>query len=123
MRLIKVLLVEDEALIRVLAAELLRDAGFDVTEAQSGDEAASMLPCTGRFDILFTDVRMPGLLDGIHLALLVRSQWPNMPVLVVSGFAERLASRLAELDPAAAYLSKPYDMQEVHDTVTRLTLV
>jgi len=68
----RVLLAEDEVLIRLVAAEHLRDEGFEVVEAWDGDEAARLLDGPGRFDVLFTDVRMPGLLDGIDVAMHAR---------------------------------------------------
>jgi CheY-like chemotaxis protein len=63
---LRVLLVEDEHLIRLMAGQFLRDEGFDVEEASSGDEAALRLVGPELFDVLFTDVQMPGKMDGIH---------------------------------------------------------
>lgn len=82
MAAIRVLLVEDEGIICMMSAEALRDEGFDVTEACSGDDAAMLLDGHDVFDVLFTDVRMPGQLDGIDLALHARRQHPGLPVLV-----------------------------------------
>lgn len=88
------LLVEDEGIIRLVAAETLRDAGFAVVEAWDGDEAARLLNRVDGFDVLFTDVRMPGTLDGIDVAVHARRREPAIPVLVVSGHTAQLTSRL-----------------------------
>ena len=117
----RVLLVEDEGLIRLMTAEILRDEGFEVVEAWDGDEAARLLNKLDGFDVLFTDVRMPGTLDGIDVAVHARRRDPAIPVLVVSGYAAQLMSRLGVLDPAAVFISKPYDLEEIVDALKRLT--
>ncbi len=117
----RVLLAEDEVLIRLVAAEHLRDEGFVVVEAWNGDEAARLLDGPGRFDVLFTDVRMPGLLDGVDVAVHARRRYPTIPVLVVSGYAAHLISRLGVLQPAAAFIVKPYSLAEVVEALNRLT--
>ena len=117
----RVLLVEDEALIRLVTAEMLRDEGFEVFEARDGDEARTLLNDPDNFDVLFTDVRMPGTLDGIDLALHVRSQHPSLPVLVVSGYVANIMRRLSGLQPAAVFIRKPYSLVEVANVLRRLT--
>lgn len=116
----RVLIAEDEMLIRLMTAEYLRDEGFEVVEAWDGDEAARLLDGPGRFDALFTDVQMPGLLDGIDVALHARRRFPVIPVLVVSGYAKHLMPRLAALQPAAIFIGKPYSLPEVVETLNRL---
>ncbi|MGI4809472.1 MAG: response regulator [Janthinobacterium lividum] len=98
----------------------MRDEGFEVVEARDGDEAARLLDGPGRFDVLFTDVQMAGLLDGIDVALHARRRCSAMPVLVVSGYAEHLMPRLGALQPTAVYISKPYSLLEVVETLNRL---
>ena len=117
----RVLLVEDEGLIRLVTAEYLRDEGFEVVEAWDGDEAARLLDACDGFDVLFTDVRMPGMLDGVDVAVRARHRYPELPVLVVSGYAARLAIRLGALQPPAAFMDKPYALREVADALDRLT--
>ena len=117
----RVLLVEDEALIRLVTAEILRDEGFEVFEARDGDEARTLLNDPDDFDVLFTDVRMPGTLDGIDLALHVRRQHPTIPVLIVSAYAANIMRRLSGLQPAAVFISKPYSLAKVADVLHRLT--
>ena len=109
----KVLLVEDEGIIRMMMAEFLEDEGYDVMEAWNGDEAVRLLNEPNHFHILFTDVQMPGNQDGVDVAIHARRLYPRLPVLVVSGYAAALMSRLSVLDPAARFLSKPYKLDEV----------
>ncbi len=122
MSAIRVLLVEDDGLIQVIAADFLHNEGFEVTVAQTGDEAAGLLDAEHGLDILFTDVRMPGTLDGIDLARRARRQHPALPLLIVSGYAALLTTRLSVLDPAAAFLGKPYRLRDIADTLKRLTI-
>jgi CheY-like chemotaxis protein len=118
---VRVLLVEDEGIIRLVTGEFLRDEGFEVFEAWNGDEAAKLLDGPGPTDVLFTDVRMPGSLDGVDLASYARRRYPAIPVLVVSGYAESLMSRLAGLHPPAVFVNKPYDMRAIVRILRRLT--
>ncbi len=109
----KVLLVEDEGLIRMMVAEFLQDEGFDVAEAWDGDEAVRLLEGPDEFHILFTDVQMPGGRDGVDVANHARRLYPRIPILIVSGYATALVSRISVLDPAALFMSKPYRLREV----------
>ena len=73
------------------------------------------------FDVLFTDLQMPGKLDGIDAAVYARNRNPAMPVLVVSGVdAKRVISRLDVLGPPAVFINKPYSPKEIVETVRRL---
>ena len=118
---IRVLLVEDESLIRLLASEALQDEGFEVVEARDGDEAAKLLDGPDGFDALFTDVRMPGTLDGVDVAVRFQQRHPATPVLVASGGAPHLASRLSGLKPPAVFISKPYRPCEVVAALNGMT--
>lgn len=115
----RVLLVEDELFIRLVTAEVLRAEGF--VEARHGDEARALLDDPAGFDVLFTDVRMPGTLDGIDVALHARRRHPFIPVLVASGYAAHRLKRLGSLDPAAVFMSKPYSLVEVLAVLRRFT--
>ena len=118
---VRILLVEDEGLIRMVTADFLQDEGFEVTEAWNGDDATRLLDNSDGFDILFTDVQMPGKLDGLEVATHARRLHPLIPVLVVSGYAAQLVSRLGMLHPAAAFVGKPYDLKEIVDVLKRLS--
>ncbi len=97
-----VLLVEDEPLVRMATGELLRDSGFEVSEAASAEEALALFEAGGQFDCVVTDHLMPGI-TGVELARKLRASHPGLPVMLLSGYAE-LDSFGSELP----YLGKPY---------------
>jgi CheY-like chemotaxis protein len=100
----RILVVEDEFLLRELALEDLTDAGHDVATAASGDEALRILEDDTRFSILFTDIRMPGRIDGWELAREALDRIPGLGVVYVSGYTETVK----QLDRNERFLSKPY---------------
>ena len=118
-RAAKVLLVEDEQLFRVAMAELLEDAGFDVTVACSGDEAVILLAEYGRFDALMTDITMPGAIDGVALAEHAREIHAGLPVVFVSGLPDN-AVRSGEVGQPMAFFPKPYDIDALLAALSRL---
>jgi two-component system, response regulator PdtaR len=101
-----ILMVEDEALVRVLGAAMLIDAGFRVVEAGDSDEALEFLESDCDVQLLFTDVSLPGAIDGLALAQRVRERWPRIGIIVVSG---KSLSRPAELPTGSRFYRKPYD--------------
>ena len=105
----------------MVTSEYLRDEGFEVTEAWDGDEAARLLDTTDTYDVLFTDVQMPGTLDGIALAVHARCRHAMLPLLVVSGYAAQLMTRLGVLDPPAVFIGKPYELKGIGDALRHLT--
>lgn len=107
-----ILIAEDEVLIRFVIADYLRECGFQVIEASSGDEAVSILESTLSVDLVFTDVQMPGEKDGFALAQWVRANRPGVPVLLTSGDAKKAATakELCENEP---FFAKPYEVQHV----------
>jgi DNA-binding NtrC family response regulator len=117
----RILCVEDDIYVRLIAAEALRDAGFYVIEAENGDEAVHFLAGPEGIDALFTDVRMPGTLDGIDLATQIRRDYPKMPVLVASGYADHVVARLRTLEPPTVFISKPYNLGKMVATLKELT--
>jgi len=112
-----VLMVEDEALILLATAEDLREAGFTVYEASNADEAIAMLEAHAEIRILFTDVDMPGSMDGLKLSAAVRDRWPPTQILVTSG--KTLVGR-AEMPAGGRFLPKPYSMTRVVSTLHEL---
>jgi CheY-like chemotaxis protein len=112
-----VLIVEDEVLIRMLLSEALRQAGYDVIEAADADEAIEVMEIAAGPDILITDVRMPGSVDGFGLAAYVRRAKPGLKVIVTSGHAAPDAA----IGVADAFLPKPYDLGQIVQRVRALT--
>ncbi len=107
-----VLVAEDEILLRMVIAGYLRDCGFDVVEAGDADEAVRVLEAGVRVDIVFSDVNMPGRLDGFGLAQWLRRERPGLKIILTSGAAqgEKDASDLCAHVPV---LAKPYDYAEL----------
>ena len=115
----RILFVEDEAVIRGIMADTLGDAGYEVTATCTGDEAAILLADNDRFDVLLTDITMPGLIDGIGLAEHAREVHPDLPVVFVSGRPDN-ARRAAAVDAPSAFMPKPYDMDRLVSTIRKL---
>jgi CheY-like chemotaxis protein len=113
-----VLIVEDEFLIRMDAAELIRSAGFDVVDAENADEAISILEDRRDITVVFTDVQMPGSMDGLKLAAAIRGRWPPIRIVATSGL-----SNIGEDDlPAGSrFLPKPYSSSQVIGTLRELS--
>ena len=102
-----VLVVEDEPLLRMLAVEVVEEAGFIAIEARDADEAVVLLESRTDIALLFTDINMPGSMDGLKLAHAVRDRWPPIKILVVSG-KQRLQP--SELPSNSCFLGKPYQV-------------
>ena len=113
-----VLVVEDEALLRMYVADLLHDAGFDVVEAGNANDALEAMELRGDISVLFTDIQMPGPLDGVELARKVHEQWPNVLLLITSG--DRRLSK-AEIPDHGHFLAKPYAAQELVKKIDALS--
>jgi CheY-like chemotaxis protein len=111
-----ILLVEDELLIRLMMAEQLKSRGFAIIEAADADEAVAMLSGGLPFELLLADVKMPGTLDGVELARLVRPKLPTVKVILGSAHIPLPAwSEVAD-----AICAKPYDLAELTSTITGL---
>ena len=79
-----ILLVEDDVLVRFTTAEILRDAGFDVLEAVDASEALALLTTGHPLNLVISDIRMPGHMDGLQLASVIKNTRPNLPVALFS---------------------------------------
>lgn len=105
-RRITVLVVEDEALIRMGIVDELEAAGFDVFEAANAAEAINQLAANTSISVMFTDVDMPGDVDGLKLALVVRDRWPPIKIIVTSGHRK---VNVDDLPNEARFMAKPYN--------------
>ncbi len=112
-----VLVVEDEALLLFTIADELRDAGFIVYEASNADEAIRHLETHTRIDIMFTDIDMPGSMDGLRLSAAVRDRWPPVKIIVTSG-KNRPASEA--LPAGGIFIPKPYAPDRLTSTINGL---
>ena len=117
----RLLIVEDDAAMRQLLAARFRDGGFDVTEASNARDALATRPSGDSFDLVLTDVHLPGR-SGIDLARSLHEQAPAVPVVFVSGDANAHVIREAlNTQSSAAYMIKPFAMSEL-DAVVQLIL-
>jgi CheY-like chemotaxis protein len=113
-----ILVVEDEALVRFAAVGMLGDAGFRMIEAANGDQALELLAADSDVQLLFTDVTMPGSIDGFALARHVRARWPHIAIMVVS--AKRVPQS-EELPAGSRFEQKPYSPETVVRHARELT--
>jgi CheY-like chemotaxis protein len=115
-----ILVVDDEILIRLVIAEYLRDCGYKVIEAAHADEALLVLGQSERsVDVVFTDVEMPGSMDGFALARWVRANRPDVDV-ILAGSIHRSVQAASDLCDQQDHVPKPYDPHSVRDRIYRL---
>ena len=107
---VTVLIVEDDELVRELGVEFLSEAGFQVLEASNGQEALSLLESNPKIGVLFTDINMPGRLDGITLASIAAVKWPHLAIIIGSGKA---LPRSGGLLSGITFIRKPCDPERV----------
>ena len=112
-----VLVVEDEGLIRTDAVEMVEMAGFEAISASDADEAIRILESRNDIRAVFTDVQMPGSMDGLRLARVVRSRWPPVALIVTSG---RTKIPENDLPSGGRFLGKPYHSGQVEATLRQL---
>lgn len=113
-----VLVVEDETIIRMHMVDSFEDAGVDVLEASNADDAIEILKNRDDIDLVFTDVNMPGSMDGIRLASYVRNRWPPIQLIVTSG---QVAATVADLPQGTRFFSKPYEPPDIIQAVAEMT--
>ncbi|MBP2558198.1 CheY-like chemotaxis protein [Neorhizobium galegae] len=112
-----VLVVEDEPLLRMMAIDLVEEAGFQAVEAADADEAVTILETRADIRIVFTDIDMPGSMNGMKLAAAVRDRWPPIEIIIVSG---QVRPGEGDLPERSVFFSKPYDWQKVTATLHRM---
>jgi len=116
-----ILVVEDEILVRLVIADYLRECGYKVHEAVNAREALAMLQAPHvTIDVVFSDVQMPGEMDGFGLARWIRANRPGVQVILTSG-VERSAEIAASLCEAGPLLMKPYPPQDVVARIRQLS--
>jgi DNA-binding NtrC family response regulator len=105
-----VLVVEDEAILRLHAVDIVEEAGFTAIEAKNADEAIAILEDRSDITLLFTDVNMPGSMDGLKLAHAVRNRWPPVKIVVVSGHRQLDPN---ELPADSRFFGKPFQSDKM----------
>ena len=116
----RILLVEDDASVRRLLAIMLESTGFKVTAAGDAAEALSVVASSQRnFDLLISDYVMPGL-SGVELGRQLRERWPDLAVLLMTGYAEISGAEAGDLPRGAEILGKPFTREQLQETVARL---
>jgi two-component system, response regulator PdtaR len=115
-----VLVVEDDVLLRMDAVDIIRNAGFEAVEAANADEAIAILEARPNIHVVFTDIQMPGSMDGLKLAKFVKDRWPPIKIVATSGLVK--VSR-EDLPAGGRFLAKPYTPAEVIRTLHELLWV
>jgi CheY-like chemotaxis protein len=111
----RVLIVEDDPAIRLVLAEAMREAAFRVIEARSGEDAVNYLKAGEHVDLIFSDIQMPGAIDGLQLAHHVRAAYPAIPVILTSGDIKP-----AGLGDTETFIAKPYKIDKVLALVAQI---
>jgi CheY-like chemotaxis protein len=114
---IAVLVVDDEAIIRMYAVDVMEEAGFSVIEAENGPDALALLADHPEISVLFTDIQMPGAFDGMELARRVYSRRPDVQLVITSGNVRPTPN---EIPDHGQFVAKPYDVQAVARMISSL---
>lgn len=112
-----VLVVEDESLIRMDAANMIEEAGYDVVEAGNADTAINILKRRNDIGILFTDINMPGSMNGLELAEFVSETWPSIRLILTSG---RLIVRDEDIPDEGRFIPKPFGPTQIANVLHSL---
>lgn len=112
-----VLIVEDERLVRMVAADIVQDAGFETIEVADADSAIAILEARKDIRIVFTDVNMPGSMDGLKLARAIRDRWPPIELILTSGLTK---IRWGDLPERGVFLPKPYSLEALTGALARI---
>jgi CheY-like chemotaxis protein len=114
-----ILVVEDDVLIRMDAAQMISGDEFDVIEAANADEALAILETRLDVTVVFTDIQMPGSMDGFKLAAAIRDRWPPIKIITTSG---RVTIDRDDLPHGGRFLQKPYSSAQILKTIRELTI-
>jgi len=114
-----ILVVEDEVLIRMAVSEYLRDAGYRVLDASNAAEAQAVFSVGEPVELVFSDIMMPGTLNGFDLAKWIQGLFPDVKILLASGVAE-IAKRAGYKGEQGPLIAKPYSLESVLEMIKRL---
>ena len=110
-----VLIVEDEFLVRMNAVEMIEEAGFEVIEAGNADEAIAILEIRADIRVVFTDIQMPGSMDGLKLSRAIRDRWPPIEIILTSGKRHPEAE---DLPARGQFFPKPFNPDALIAAIT-----
>lgn len=113
------MIVDDEAILRMTAADMVEEAGFEAVEAVDADAAIHVLETRDDVRVVLTDVDMPGSMDGIRLAAQVRHRWPPIEIVMVSG---KVRLRPEDVPERAVFFTKPYVPRLLVDQLRRMVV-
>src|SRR6267142_3135475 len=113
-----VLIVEDELLLRMNAVDMIAAAGFEAIEAANADAAIEILESRLDITVVFTDIQMPGSMDGLKLARAIRGRWPPIKIVATSG---RVSVSQDDLPEGGRFLPKPYSPTDVAGVLREVT--
>lgn len=111
-----VLVVEDEPLVRMLAADVIQEAGYETVEAANADSAIAILEARRDIRIVFTDIDMPGSMDGLKLARAIRDRWPPIELVLTSGMLKLQGD---DIPQRGIFLPKPYAPEMLTEVLSR----
>jgi CheY-like chemotaxis protein len=112
-----VLIVEDENLVRFGAVAMVEEAGYEAISASDADEAIHILEARSDVRVLFSDIQMPGSMDGLGLVWVVRERWPPVALIVTSGKSDILDT---DLPAGGRFIRKPYDRSQIETLLRQL---
>jgi CheY-like chemotaxis protein len=113
----KALVVDDEDALSPLFCEMLQFIGFETVSASNGADALAVLASDGPFDLLLTDVRMPGSVDGAALATTAKADYPSLMIVVITGFG---GDALASVPEGIPVLAKPFLLRDLEAQLKRM---
>jgi len=116
-RTAKILIVEDEIIIRLAAVDAIEEAGYEAVEAANADDAIKALEGDSQIHLVFTDIEMAGSMDGVRLAAYVRDRWPPVEIIITSG---RVLVDDITLPARGIFMPKPYRGEELVSKVNAL---
>jgi DNA-binding NtrC family response regulator len=111
---IGIVIVEDEFLLRLVAATFFEEAGFTVYQASNAHEAIALLELYDDIRAVFTDIHMPGSMDGLKLAHYIKGRWPPVKLIITSGHAR---PRKEDMPIGSGFFGKPYQLEKVADSL------
>jgi CheY-like chemotaxis protein len=113
------LIVEDKPLLRMMAVDLAEDAGFEVVEASNATIAVAILETRSDIRLVFTDIDMPGGMDGMRLAACIRDRWPPIEIILTSGQPRPSAEHMPE---RSVFFAKPYRHEQLVRKMREMTV-